>query len=169
MTYTPDDHSDFMELCDRVNKVLPRLKSFAPWHYYIKVAYIIGAFLLMEMYCHYNSSYTFPLSIVMGFHMALIGELRLMDYNMDMLQVTVFAGLNIQHDANHGAISKNPWVNRILGLTENMIGGSQVNWIHQHVVQHHIHTNDVHLDPDMQVMNNDVRYLKTKKSYSGKC
>ena len=83
------------------------------------------------------------------------------------IQYSISPGLNIQHDANHGAISKNPWVNRILGLTENMIGGSQVNWIHQHVVQHHIHTNDVHLDPDMQVMNNDVRYLNTRKSYSG--
>ena len=51
----------------------------------------------------------------------------------------------------HGAISRNPWVNRLLGMTENWIGGSQINWIHQHVVQHHLHTNDVHLDPDMQV------------------
>ena len=55
-------------------------------------------------------------------------------------------------------------MNRLLGLTENMIGGSQVNWIHQHVVQHHLHTNDVHLDPDMQVYffnKNDVRYLQS--------
>jgi len=132
VNYTPEDHTDFMELCERANKVLPRLKSFAPWHYYIKCAYLICAFLSMELYCHYNIFYNLPISIVMGFHVALIG-------------------LNIQHDANHGAISRNPLVNRLLGLTENWIGGSQVNWIHQHVVQHHLHTNDVHLDPDMQV------------------
>ena len=35
--YTTDDHADYMELCERVNKVVPRLKSFAPWYYYIKV------------------------------------------------------------------------------------------------------------------------------------
>ena len=58
-------------------------------------------------------------------------------------------GLNIQHDANHGSVSRNPNVNWLLGLSENWIGGSQINWIHQHVVQHHLHTNDVHLDPDM--------------------
>ena len=58
-------------------------------------------------------------------------------------------GLNIQHDANHGSLSRNPNVNWLLGLSENWIGGSQINWIHQHVVQHHLHTNDVHLDPDM--------------------
>lgn len=60
-----------------------------------------------------------------------------------------FIGLNIQHDANHGSISRNPLVNRILGLTQNWIGGSSVDWIHQHVVQHHVHTNDLHHDPDI--------------------
>lgn len=60
-----------------------------------------------------------------------------------------FIGLNIQHDANHGAISRNPFVNRLLGLTQNWIGGSAVDWIHQHVVQHHVHTNDLHHDPDI--------------------
>ena len=40
-------------------------------------------------------------------------------------------------------------VNRVLGASQNWIGGSAISWIHQHVVQHHIHTNDVHLDPDI--------------------
>jgi hypothetical protein len=52
-------------------------------------------------------------------------------------------GLNIQHDANHGALSRNPWVNRIWGASINWIGGSSISWIHQHVVQHHLFTNDV--------------------------
>ena len=55
----------------------------------------------------------------------------------------------MQHDANHGAVSRNPRVNRLLGLTQSWIGGSSVSWIHQHVVQHHVHTNDLHLDPDI--------------------
>ena len=74
--YTPEDHADFIDLCERVNKVLPRSKSFAPWHYYIKAVYIVGSFLAMEIYSHYNNFYSFPLSILMGFHMALIGEFR---------------------------------------------------------------------------------------------
>lgn len=74
VNYTPDDHSDFMELCERVNKVLPRLKSFAPWHYYIKAAYLICAFHAMEFYCNYNSFYNIPMALIMGFHVALIGE-----------------------------------------------------------------------------------------------
>ena len=59
-------------------------------------------------------------------------------------------GLNIQHDANHGAVSIHGWVNRLLGGSVNWIGSSAVDWIHQHVVQHHIHTNDIHLDPDIE-------------------
>lgn len=128
--YTTDDHADYMELCERVNKVVPRLKSFAPWYYYIKVAFLLGAFTSLEVYCHYNSFYPLHLMVTVGFLAALIG-------------------LNIQHDANHGSVSRNPNVNWLLGLSENWIGGSQINWIHQHVVQHHLHTNDVHLDPDM--------------------
>ncbi len=37
-----------------------------------------------------------------------------------------------------------------LGLSQNWYGGSVVSWVHQHVVQHHIHTNDVYLDPDIE-------------------
>ena len=67
-----------------------------------------------------------------------------------MITVECFlTGLNVQHDANHGAVSRNHRVNRLLGLTQSWIGGSSVSWIHQHVVQHHVHTNDLHLDPDM--------------------
>jgi fatty acid desaturase (delta-4 desaturase) len=40
-------------------------------------------------------------------------------------------------------------VNRLLGLGQNWIGGSAVDWIHQHVVQHHVNCNDVDNDPDI--------------------
>eukprot|EP00095_Tigriopus_kingsejongensis_P003768 maker-scaffold1165_size57908-snap-gene-0.8 protein:Tk03768 transcript:maker-scaffold1165_size57908-snap-gene-0.8-mRNA-1 annotation:"delta5 fatty acid desaturase a" len=128
--YSPDDHADFIELCERVDKVLPRMKSFAPWHYFVKVGVILGAAFTLEAYMHLTQSYRWFLFAIMGLLYALIG-------------------LNIQHDANHGAISRNPWVNRVLGTSQNWIGGSAIAWIHQHVVQHHIHTNDIHLDPDI--------------------
>ena len=169
--YTPDDHADYMELCDRVGKVLPRMKSFAPWYYFIKVVFLVGSIVAMEAYCHYNAYYGFPLNMLIGLFAALIG----MKWNTEMLKrvhlgwvncsqlpdarftkprtrITVGrfrTGLNVQHDANHGAVSRNPKVNRLLGLTQSWIGGSSVSWIHQHVVQHHVHTNDLHLDPDM--------------------
>jgi len=122
--------ADYLELCALVEQVLPRQDSFAPWHYFVKVAVILGSAVSLEAYMHYNVAYHWTLSAPLGFVMALIG-------------------LNIQHDANHGAVSRNPVINRVLGLSQNWIGGSAVDWIHQHVVQHHVNCNDVHDDPDM--------------------
>lgn len=123
--------ADYLELCQLVDKVLPRHKSFAPSYYFVKIGCILIAALVLETYIHMYSRYVWYLTGPLGFLMALIG-------------------LNVQHDANHGAISKDPMTNRIFGLTQNWIGGSALNWIHQHVVQHHIHTNDVHQDPDLR-------------------
>ena len=63
-----------MELCERVNKVVPRLKSFAPWYYFVKVAFLLGAFTSLEVYCHYHSYYPVHLMVTVGFLAALIGE-----------------------------------------------------------------------------------------------
>lgn len=50
-------------------------------------------------------------------------------------------GLSIMHDANHGAYSRNKWVNKALGWIINMIGGYHTNWKIQHNVLHHTYTN----------------------------
>lgn len=121
---------EYLELCRVVEQILPRHKSFAPFSYYIKLAVILSCAIGLEMYIHTTKSYVWYLTALLGFLFALIG-------------------LNIQHDANHGAISRNPMVNRVLGVTQNWIGGSALGWIHQHVVQHHTETNDVHHDPDL--------------------
>lgn len=124
------DDQDFLELCSLVEKVVPNHKAFAPPSYFVKCFLILAFTFSLEIYMHYTKRYVWYLSAILGFMMAQIG-------------------LNIQHDANHGAISRNPTVNRLLGLSQNWIGGAAVDWIHQHVVQHHIHCNDIHNDPDL--------------------
>ena len=124
-------NSDYLELCDIVNKVLPIHKSFAPPSYYIKLLIILSFTFGLEFYIHYTQQYVWYLTAPLGLFIA-------------------WTGLNIQHDANHGAISRHFMVNRILGLTQSWIGGSACIWIHQHVVQHHIFCNDVVRDPDME-------------------
>nr|ACO10922.1 Delta5 fatty acid desaturase A [Caligus rogercresseyi] len=121
---------DYLELCRRVHKVIPSHKTFATWHYYAKVFTLMIIALSLEGYMHYYGEYTSLLAISIGLCYASIG-------------------LNIQHDGNHGAISRRPWINRLGGLSMNYIGHSSVDWVHQHVVQHHIYTNDVDLDPDI--------------------
>ena len=49
-----DIDDDFFELCDLVEQVLPRHKSFAPWHYYAKIACVLGATFGLEVYVNYG-------------------------------------------------------------------------------------------------------------------
>ena len=41
-------------------------------------------------------------------------------------------GLNVQHDANHGAASRKVWVNDLLGLGADFIGGCKWLWMEKH-------------------------------------
>lgn len=106
---------DYYELCDLIDKVLPRHQSFAPMAYWIKMVVLLTSTILLECYIHYTGFYKWYFTSIIGFLMALIG-------------------LNIQHDANHGALSKNPAVNRLLGMTQNYIGGSRIGSI---IISHH--------------------------------
>jgi linoleoyl-CoA desaturase len=58
-------------------------------------------------------------------------------------------GLSIMHDANHGAYSKNNFVNKLLGNLIKFLGGSDVNWRIQHNVLHHTYTNVTGMDEDI--------------------
>lgn len=58
-------------------------------------------------------------------------------------------GLSIMHDANHGAYSKRPWINSLLGYSLNMVGANSFNWKMQHNVLHHTYTNVHDHDEDI--------------------
>jgi linoleoyl-CoA desaturase len=65
-------------------------------------------------------------------------------------------GFNIQHDANHNAFFRSPTrrlstANRIAGFSLNAIGGSSARWIDGHVRQHHVSTNIVGKDFDIEL------------------
>lgn len=62
----------------------------------------------------------------------------------------VLIGFNIMHDSVHGSYSKNKTVNKILGYTLNLIGGSQRLWYHKHNVLHHTYTNIAGVDTDLE-------------------
>ena len=58
-------------------------------------------------------------------------------------------GLSVMHDANHGAYSSKPWINNLLGLSLNVVGGNAFNWKVQHNVLHHTYTNIHDVDEDI--------------------
>ena len=41
-------------------------------------------------------------------------------------------GLTAQHCANHGAMSTSPLANNLLGMTDDLIGGSSLMWRYHH-------------------------------------
>ncbi len=91
--------------------------------------YLIPYFLLIDGITS-NVWVMLGLCAVMGFGMAGIG-------------------LSIMHDANHGSYSNKPWVNNLLGLSLNLVGGHDLNWKVQHNVLHHTYTNVHDVDEDI--------------------
>lgn len=59
-------------------------------------------------------------------------------------------GMNIMHDANHGAYSNDPNINKWLGYTLYLVGAGVKNWKFQHNVLHHTYTNVTGLDEDIR-------------------
>src|SRR5262249_2904477 len=45
--------------------------------------------------------------------------------------VAAGVGFNVQHDGGHGAGSDRPWVNKLMALTLDLIGGSSYFWHYQ--------------------------------------
>jgi linoleoyl-CoA desaturase len=50
-------------------------------------------------------------------------------------------GLNVQHDGGHQAYSNSVWVNKLMAMTLELIGGSSYLWRWKHVVFHHTYVN----------------------------
>mmetsp|Transcript_6811 Transcript_6811/g.19845 ORF Transcript_6811/g.19845 Transcript_6811/m.19845 type:complete len:445 (+) Transcript_6811:79-1413(+) len=121
----------YLKLCAEVNELLPKGSGgFAPWSYWLKAALIFGSAVAVEGYMLLHGK-SLSLSLALGVLFAWIG-------------------LNIQHDANHGSLSRKAWVNFACGLTQDWIGGNMILWLQEHVVMHHLHTNDVDKDPDQK-------------------
>ena len=138
--------TDYLELCKEVSEVLSVHNSFAPTWYYAKAFLLLLVSFSLEFFIHYTVNYKWYYTGLLGWLFALIG-------------------LNIQHDANHGAISRYYSINRLFGLSQNWIGGSSIDWMHQHIVQHHIFCNDMQKDPDIAGVSPILRLNPSKSWY----
>jgi linoleoyl-CoA desaturase len=61
----------------------------------------------------------------------------------------VLVGFNIMHDGNHDSYSKNKKLNRVMGFTLDLIGGSNMLWRQKHNILHHTYTNIDEVDDDL--------------------
>ena len=103
------------------------------WKMYVKTA-IILLWLV--------SSYTVLVFFSGSFWIALISAFAL-------AQAFVMVGFNIMHDANHGSYSQRKGINRFMGWSLDLIGGSSHMWRQKHNVLHHTYTNVDSLDDDI--------------------
>ncbi len=60
-------------------------------------------------------------------------------------------GFNIQHDGSHTAYSKHPWINKLMALSLDMLGGSSYGWACKHNVVHHTYSNITGHDDDIDI------------------
>lgn len=60
-------------------------------------------------------------------------------------------GFAVAHDALHGAYSRNPLVNKVLGLSFDLFGANGYMWKITHNVIHHTYTNIHGVDEDLSV------------------
>jgi fatty acid desaturase (delta-4 desaturase) len=119
---------NYLALAKEIFKLIPN-RGFAPSSYWVKLTLLVGFAFAVEWHLLFVYR-SIAGALFLGWLYALIG-------------------LNVQHDANHGAISKNGTVNWFFGLFQDYIGGSSILWLQEHVVLHHLFCNDTELDPDI--------------------
>src|SRR5262245_59295389 len=60
-------------------------------------------------------------------------------------------GFNVMHDGGHGAYSARGWVNRIMAMTIDVMGGSSYIWARKHNSIHHTYANITGQDDDINI------------------
>ncbi|EPY33681.1 fatty acid desaturase (delta-4 desaturase) [Strigomonas culicis] len=121
----------YFELCEQIKPIIAPTKGFAPWYYFLKAALWLTLMLGLDLYSLFWRR-SVVLTVVQSLAMAMVG-------------------LNVQHDANHGAVSRDWRVNRVLGLSQDLLGGSSISWIINHNIMHHIYTNEPSRDEDLDI------------------
>ena len=60
-------------------------------------------------------------------------------------------GFDIQHDGGHKAVSDRAWVNKLMAMSLDLVGGSSYVWRWKHVVFHHMYANIHGYDTDIDL------------------
>ena len=102
---------------------------------YLKTAVVLGSFALSYLALVFWAAtwwQALPLALLLGFATAEIG-------------------FNIQHDGGHRAYSERAWVNKLMAMTLDLVGGSSYVWRWKHAVFHHMFVNLAGHDTDIEL------------------
>jgi linoleoyl-CoA desaturase len=110
-----------------------KIKKSGNWELYTKTLVLIPAAVLIYILL---LTVTFPVWAALSL-CALLGF------------VLASIGFNVMHDACHGSYSSKKWVNELLALTLNALGGNSFIWKFKHNIIHHTYTNVDGIDDDI--------------------
>ncbi len=102
---------------------------------YLKTALVLGWFIAsyaMLVFVAGTWLLALPLAISLGLSMAAIG-------------------FNIQHDGGHQAYSDRRWVNKLMAMSLDLLGGSSYVWAKKHNTIHHSFANIAGHDDDINI------------------
>jgi linoleoyl-CoA desaturase len=114
------------------NKISPKANGFMIFKTTVYLIMFIGLYALILLN-NYNMLTT----------MILFGFLGL---------AIAFVGINICHDAIHGAYSNKKWVNKVMSMPFNIVGASEYMWSIMHNIVHHTYTNIDGHDEDIELV-----------------
>src|SRR5262245_56884578 len=122
VTYNNKDKSFFNTLKSSVDQYFAstQLKKTGNWRLYSKTALLLPAALAL-----YTSLLLFSMPGVMS--LLLCCALGF---------VLASIGFNVMHDACHGSYSSRPWLNNVMALSSNLMGGNTFIWKFKHNIVH---------------------------------
>lgn len=130
------------EIKSEVFKIVRRGREFGTPGFFLRVAIYVSLFATMQYLFATSTEFTTTLELPLGMGVWK-GVVLAVVFGISQ----AFIGLNVQHDANHGAASKKPYINDLLGFGADLIGGCKWSWLAQHWT-HHAYTNHSDKDPD---------------------
>jgi linoleoyl-CoA desaturase len=105
------------------------------WRMYLKTAIIFACFV---------ASYVLLVFVARNLWQGLL-------LGLVLGLATAGIGFNVQHDGGHQAYSERRWVNRLMAMTLDLIGGSSYLWRWKHSIIHHMYVNVTGYDNDIDL------------------
>jgi linoleoyl-CoA desaturase len=135
VSFNNRDNSFRQELKSSVDRYFSvnLVKKTGNWKLYVKALTLVPAAIalyLILLNVHLDPLPGILISGLLGFVLASIG-------------------FNIMHDACHGSYSGKSWINRVMGLSLNLLGGNAFIWKFKHNIIHHTYTNIDGIDDDI--------------------
>ncbi len=135
VSFNNKDNSFYQDLKSSVEKYfsLNHVKKTGNWKLYTKALVLVPAAIVIYLFLLFAQVSLIPGILISGLFGFILASI----------------GFNIMHDACHGSYSRKPWVNNIMGLSLNLLGGNAFIWKFKHNIIHHTYTNIDGLDDDI--------------------